>query len=282
MTARVHQPDGRIPPACRPMLLLPAMGVAPSYYRTLVEQLARLGFAVTVADLNGSKSPARPPRGYVEIVEQLIPAAYQRAQDSAPGEPVVVLGHSLGGQLGLVAAGEHFPHAPFVLVASGVAHWRAFSLLRGIFYLAGSQTIGASARLLGSWPGHRLGFGGRQSAATMLDWARNVRNGEYSSARASFDYADALARFQGEVLAIHVAQDRLAPIAATEALLSRTSTASVTSIDYTASRGEARPGSHFTWAKDLPGVDAEIDAWTSRITAGRRAALDRIKEHNHE
>lgn len=264
------------------LVVLPAMGVRPSYYARFVEQLTHRGFVVTLADLEPAdrfRSARADLTGYAELIEHRIPAAFAAARQSAPGQPLVVVGHSLGGQLGLISAGRFLPETPAVLIASGTAHHRAFVPPRRWVYLAASQVIALASRVIGFWPGDRLGFGGRQATETMRDWARNVRTGEYGSATATFDYSEALRRYRGNVHVIHVEHDRLAPVRATQMLLSRTSSTSTEST-YAADRRTARPGSHFTWARDLPGVVPEIESWISR--AAVQTATDEIEETHDE
>lgn len=265
---------GRRSPA---VLVLPAMGVPGTYYQRLVDSLAAHDLDVTVADFttSGDHDAAQSRRGghgYKVLVEQCIPDAYRKAQARSPDKSVLVVGHSLGGQLGLIAAGRYFPNTPIVLIASGTAHFRAFSGARRGLYLVASQVIALSARLFGFWPGDRIGFGGRQSAATMSDWAFNVRTGGYRSSAASFDYDEALTHFRGSVLAIHVQDDRLAPPDATHRLLAKTRFERVTPAAYSSSRAKSHPGSHFTWVRDLPGVAPQIAEWAEQLGTAPRSS----------
>lgn len=241
------------------------MGVPAGYYERLAQAWRAQGVSVTQVSLSTDR-PTRASRdGYAAFVEERIPEAHRRACETSPGSTVVTVGHSLGGQLGLISASRCFPDAPVVLVASGTADHRAFAPPRRQFYLAGSQAIGALATILGRWPGDRLGFGGSQSAATMRDWASNVRTGKYRSRGRSFDYDASLADYRGPLLAIDVTGDLLAPPTARGRLLSKTPSARVDTSTYAPTRGSARPGAHFTWARDLPGVVPEIDAWIARL-----------------
>jgi len=45
------------------------------------------------------------------------------------------------------------------------------------------------------------------------------------------------------------------------ALLAKVPNASVTRLNYVASRGTAAQGAHFTWVKDQPGLAAVIAQW---------------------
>jgi predicted alpha/beta hydrolase len=199
--------------------------------------------------------------GFAALVERCVPAIFGTVRGSLPRAAPVIVGHSLGGQLGLIAAARFAPELPVVLAASGSVGHRGFPGWRRWTGLVGSQAIGLVGRVLGYWPGDRLGFGGRQPAAVMRDWSYTVRTGRYRAATGSFDYETALREYRGEVLAISVEQDMFAPRTAMEALLAKAPNARVTRRDYAASRGAARPGAHFTWVKDQPGLVGIIAQW---------------------
>ncbi len=255
------------------LVLLPALGVPTRYYAPLVTGLLDEGVAVVQADFLADRvrplGPGRP-EGFAALVERCVPAALGAAHNRFPHAAPVILGHSLGGQLGLIAAARYAPGMPVVLAASGSAWHRAFGGWRRWVYLAGSQTIATLARTIGYWPGDRLGFGGRQPTAVMRDWAGVVRSGRYSAATGTFDYDAALADYRGDVLAVTVAQDVLAPWTATAALLTKAPHARVTRRDHAASRGTAGPGAHFTWIKDEPSLASAIMAWARALDSGGR------------
>ncbi len=240
------------------------MGVPAGYYDKLLGSLRAEGMLVAVLPCESHSTDAsRSPRitGYAEFIEERIPEAYDELQREAPYATIACIGHSLGGQLGLVSASRYFPDTPFVLVASGTAYYRSFRRPRRWIYLAGSQTISLVARLWGRWPGDVLRFGGVQSAPLMHDWAANVRTGFYRSSHATFDYEESLRAFRGRTLTIHITADRLAPVDATRRLLGKTPQINASSITYRADRGTSRPGSHFTWARDVPGLGKDIATW---------------------
>ena len=247
------------------LILLPAMGVPARYYAPLVHAWLQENRAVVQADFLAGPvrpDPAKDERdGFAALVERCIPAILDTVSGGFPRAAPVIVGHSLGGQLGLIAAARFAPGLPVVLAASGSVWHRDFPGWRRWDSLAGSQAIGLVSRVLGHWPGDRLGFGGRQPAAMMRDWSRAVRTGRYRARTGSFDYESALRAYRGEVLAICVDQDVHAPRAATETLLAKVPNASVTRLNYVASRGPAAPGAHFTWVKDQPGLAAIIAQW---------------------
>ncbi|WP_277955962.1 alpha/beta fold hydrolase [Agromyces atrinae] len=260
----IHRQVGATAPSPT-LLLLPAMGVPPAYYRPLIEQLEGNGYAVIVADfdLQRSSRTSRQSDGYAVLIEERIWGAYRLAEESSPNRPVVLLGHSLGGQLGLVFAGRFAPDAPAILIGCGSAYFRGFAAPRRWVYLLGSQVIAALASVLGFWPGDRLGFGGRQTKRTMLDWARNVRTAQYDSLDASFDYQAALDSFRGPLAVIDLKDDVLASPQATMRLISRTRSTVGPRTTYATARGRRKPGAHFTWARDVPGIVPQIVEWLS-------------------
>lgn len=247
------------------LVLLPALGVPARYYAPLVRGWLDEHVAVVQADFLATRvrpDPAGDGRdGFAALAEGCVPAIFGTVPGSFPRAAPVIVGHSLGGQLGLIAAARYAPDLPVVLAASGFLGHRGFPGWRRWTALAGSQAIGLASRVLGYWPGDRLGFGGRQPAAVMRDWSYTVRTGRYRAATGSFDYETALRHYRGDVLAISVDHDVLAPQTATETLLAKTPDARVTRRNYAASRGPARPGAHFTWVKDQPGLAPVIAQW---------------------
>jgi predicted alpha/beta hydrolase len=112
---------------------LPAMGVAASFYTPFAEALSQaVAGAAVLADLRGQGESAALARrgarfGYREIVEQDIPSLIASIATQFPGRPIYLVGHSLGGQLGSLAAVRSAPGlAGLILVASGTAHYRVW------------------------------------------------------------------------------------------------------------------------------------------------------------
>jgi uncharacterized protein (DUF302 family)/predicted alpha/beta hydrolase len=260
------------------LVLLSALGVPARYYAPLVRGWVKENVAVVQADFlvgrvrSGAAGDGRD--GFAVLVEWCVPAIFAAVRGSLPRAAPVIVGHSLGGQLGLIAAARFTPDLPVVLAASGSVGHRGFPGWRRWTGLASSQVIRLVCRVLGYWPGDRLGFGGRQPAAVMRDWAYTVRTGRYRAATGSFDYETALREYRGDVLAISVDQDVFAPRTATKALLAKAPNARVTHRNYAASRGTARPGAHFTWVKDQPGLAGIIAQWARSRPPPAAGVLD--------
>lgn len=247
------------------LVLLPAMGVPARYYTPLLRNWLAEGVAVIQADFTASQVRPDAARvgkgGFAALVECCVPVILGEARDNFPLASAVIVGHSLGGQLGLIAAGRFAPEMALVLAASGSVDHRCFRGFRRWAILPSLQAMLVTARVLGHWPGDRLGFGGRQPTAMMRDWGYTVRTGRYHSLTGSFDYESALQEYRGTLLAINVEHDALAPEAALEALLAKIPNARVTRYTYAASRGAAKPGAHLTWIKDQPGLSRIISDW---------------------
>lgn len=246
------------------LILLPAMGVPVRYYDPLVKEFLNSGVAVVRADFLAERvirEPSRPLDGFAALVEGCIPSILRTIRVHLPAASPVIVGHSLGGQIGLIAAARFAPEIPVVLAASGSAWYRAFSDLRRLVYLVGSQAINGIATMLPYWPGDVLGFGGRQPRALIRDWSRVVRTGRYQTRTGTFDYETVLGEYRGDVLVIDITDDVLAPPAATNALLAKASPARVDRRAYVAGRGTARPGAHFTWVRDRSGFGTVIVSW---------------------
>lgn len=226
------------------VLILPAMGTPARYYRAFARQLHAEGLTALTVDMRGQGEST--PRvtdadavdhGYRTIVEQDIVAVIEAIRaELGPEPPLYLLGHSMGGQLGLVHAALGIgPGVDGVaLVASGSVWFRAYGPLRGPLLLVGELFIAATSTLLGRWPGTKLGFGGNQSKGVMRDWARQGRTGRYSSPGSPHDYEAALRNLDLPVLVVRVEGDTWAPAPAVDHLVGKVPAARVTRLRYSA------------------------------------------------
>lgn len=255
----------------RVFLVLPAMGVAAAFYRTLAQRLAHeAGAVVAVADLRGQGRHADQARAsadfsYADIVEHDIPALLHQLRLRYPSQRLYVIGHSLGGQLALLSlvhvAGKI---DGLILVAAGTAHWRAWAGTRAAGAWLLLQMVRIATNLLPFYPGKRLGFGGNQPRALMRDWICNASSGRYALHRSRIDYEAALQSIEGALLAINFAGDAVAPLAATDALIDKLPLASVERATVQGVRGHSPWERHFSWAKQPDAVVGVIDAWSRR------------------
>ncbi len=271
------------PRACAPLFVcLPAMGVSASFYTPFAEALAQATAGVAVlADLRGQGESVALARrgarfGYREIVAQDIPSLIAAIAAQFPGRPIYLVGHSLGGQLGSLAA-VHAARdlAGLILVASGTAHFRAWpKALRWRAALT-VQAVRAVAALLPWYPGRRLGFGGDQPRRFMADWSYNASTGRYRCAGSRIDYEEALHDLALPVLSVELRGDPVSPTGAAAELLAKLASCAVERRQIDGVAADAPWRRHFSWARRPDEVVVEIAAWVR--TQLRRAKVEALE-----
>lgn len=264
LAGRVSEPAGA-PLAV--VLLWPALGVTASYYDPFCAELAGQGIAVVAADLRGQGASlpraGRASRdGYQDLAAVDWPAMVAAVRDRFPGLPLYLLGHSIGGQASvLYAAREPKGVDGLVFVAAGAVDHRGFPGLRGVRILLSTQLVALIGTVWGYFPGHRLGFGGRQPARRMRDWARMCRTGLLRPSGADVDYEALLPGVRLPVLAVSVAGDDLAPPTAVDRLCAKLPGARVERRHH-APAGQRPPG-HTRWARSGAEIAEQIRAWAA-------------------
>lgn len=232
------------------LLFLPALGVPISYYQPFLSQLASAGFHVHGLELRGMTQSSitnvrRTDFGYQHMLTLDIPAALA----ALPAEPVALIGHSLGGQLALLYAAMNPAFAvPAVAIASGSSFHGTVASRRGRRIRRRQiAAVPHLVRILGYFPGHRLGFGGRQPKSVMLDWALEGQTGRYAESLES-----GLGAVRSPVLSITLEGDRLITEAAAAHLRERLTSAPVSTTRLPVSENAGEPFDHFRWARSNP------------------------------
>jgi predicted alpha/beta hydrolase len=246
---------------------LPALGVGIGPNETLADALAARGIVVAVHEWRGlGGSNRRAARhcdwGYGELIEHDIPAGLAAARARHPQIEWLVGGHSLGGQLALIHAARARDVPDVFLVASGHPYWRAFGGWRALGVHAFAASIPLVTALTGHFPGTRLGFAGREAGRLMREWARTARRGDYDLPDLEIDAA--LARHRGRVLALRMAQDRLAPPGAIEHLRGLAPAADWTLATLGPDAFSRRRPDHFGWLREPAPVVEAFLAWRGR------------------
>lgn len=257
-------------PAGAPLVVVwPALGVRARFYRRFAGALAAHGLGVAVADLRGyGDSRPRPDSsaryGYHELATVDYPAVFGALRERAPGSAVFLLGHSIGGQIGLMYAARNPSELDGVLlVAAGTPHFRTYPGLTGLIPLLGTNAVAGVARLRGYWPGDVLRFAGRQSRVLVGDWARMARTGRYRPTGADVDYEQLVADLRLPVLAVSVGNDLLAPPGAVDALCGLLRGAEVSRWHHNERL------SHTAWANRPEPIAREIGRWIHSTLAGK-------------
>jgi predicted alpha/beta hydrolase len=240
---------GRPVPGQASVVFIPALGVAVNYYRPLLRAWEEAGRHVLAVESRGTGATPRELKrqgfGYRHLLSDLVDAV---SHSSAGAEPVVV-GHSLGGQLALLAtATKQVNPSLVVTIASGSSQVpRDRPMAERIRRAIEIATIQALSTSLGWWPGDFLGFANRQPRDVMKDWAYEARHGTYRLLGDQNDYEQALRELTQQVLLVAVDGDPLIPRWAVERLARRLgSNATVYTLP-------AAAADHFRWARQEPG-----------------------------
>lgn len=250
------------------IMILPALGVPARFYGRLAAALAEAGCHAVLHDLRGvGKSDQRAGRhcdfGYETLALSDLPAVMAHVQRLLPLAPIVLLGHSLGGQLALLnlALTKDSPVRGVALVASGTPYAQAYPKKNRHQLSIAGHLFPLLARLVGYYPGTLFGFGGREARRLISQWATLVKTGRFDGVCANGVEAEqALLRIDRPILAVTLAGDRLAPRESMEALLQKVPRAPIERWYYEPAPGSAE-ADHLRWAKHCPTIVARVTAF---------------------
>lgn len=249
------------------LLFLPALGIQCRMYNAMAEALAAAGCSVCLMEQRGhGRSPLRASRsvnwGCDEYLQHDIPAALQwvEAQPETQGGPRVLGGHSLGGHLSSIFAGQHPQRMQGILhIACGSPYYADYGAARSRLIRFLCHLVSATRIFPGYLPGETLGFAGRESLQLMRDWRYWALNG-------TLDYGPhhglqaAIAEFTGALLAISMADDELSTERAEKRAIAGFTAARHTEVRLGPSEPGQRLG-HFGWTKPPDAVVAEVLKW---------------------
>ncbi|QNG21470.1 alpha/beta fold hydrolase [Rhodococcus triatomae] len=264
-------PDGTTTPvrlfpgadAAPVVVMFPGLGIPAGYYEPFADELVRRGYNAAVGELRGQgDSRPRPSSasryGYQELVCVDFPAMFEVVRERFPASTPYLLGHSMGGQLGVMyAARIRGRLGGLMLVASGSPYYRGFPGVRSPGLLMGSAAMSMTASVAGFWPGDRLDVGGfgRQSRVLISDWSRFARTGRIQPTGADIDYEERIARLKLPVLSITVEGDDMAPPASVRNLVAKLPNARLTTWHQPARLG------HNGWIRDPGSTVDRIATW---------------------
>lgn len=234
------------------LLWLPALGVAARHYLPFAHALAARGVTVGLHEWRGhgsstQRASRRMDWGYRQLLDEDLPASVDALHACTPGLGHAIGGHSLGGQLAccLVALAPGDVDALW-LVASGAPYWRAFPppLRHGLPYAY--RFLPWLARVNGSLPGRRIGFGGNEAAGVMRDWSHTALSGRYEVRNWATDFETALANLRVRITAVTLTDDWLAPASSLRFLLDKMPRAP-RRIQVLDAGAIGAPADHFAW-----------------------------------
>ena len=200
----------------RPVLIMPATGVPQSYYAKFAAYLAERGFSALTFDYRGiGRSRFTDVRKLVARMRDwaLLDAA---AAFRFFSSDILVVGHSFGGQaLGLLPEPERIAAA--LVVGSQSGYWRHWPALGKVWMWPATHLgLPAVTKLLGYFPGSRLGFGEDLPAGVATEWASWCRHPRYLVGALGVDAA--YARVRSPLRAYAISDDPFAPLGAVRAL----------------------------------------------------------------
>lgn len=260
------------------LLWLPALGVPARKYQRFAEQLAARGIAVGLHEWRGTgecgqRAGGGADWGYREWLLEDLPASAGALGEAFPHAPLLIGGHSIGGQMALLGAALGLPAQGLLVIASGVPHWRLFPRLRHRMAVGGfGAALPLLTRAVGHYPGQRLGFAGREAGQLMRDWAGTVRRGHYGGLRGlPEDLQARLAGVDAPILGLRYARDWLVPQASLDALLDATSSRAIERHTFDDAATGTR-ADHFAWMREPAATSALVADWWQRASAAGRAS----------
>lgn len=199
-------------PAFATLVLAGAMGVRQDFYAPLARFLAESGVHVITFDYRGM-GWSRPAtlRGFdVDVstwVERDLAAMMREAKDRAPGLPLCLLGHSLGGQILGVAPGNSEVRAA-VTVTAGSGYYRFNDRIPVRVRLLWFVFIPLFTRAFGYFPGKRLRIVGDLPRGVAFQWRKWCLHPDYLVSE-SDAYRAAFRRVAAPILSYSFEDDEL-------------------------------------------------------------------------
>ncbi|MEY9257758.1 putative alpha/beta hydrolase [Brevibacterium epidermidis] len=260
------------------LLFLPALGVALGYYSDMLTQWAQQDRHIVAVEHRGMPlSPNTDIRGarfgYSTIIREDVPAVADRWFHGS--RPFVAVGHSLGGQLALLAtASRAIEPQKVAAIAAGTSSPAAMSTALGRAKRRGQVAfIRATSAAMGYWPGERLGFGGRQPRSLMRDWCTEGSRGRYHLHGDSTDYESALATIDQPVFLLSLDGDPIITLPAATHLARRLPSHAK---HHRLSSKTADGFDHIRWARREPGtVINAVETWLDEPKGRHSAITDR-------
>jgi predicted alpha/beta hydrolase len=216
----VFEPEGT---ARASVVIGGAMGVRQDYYASFAQWLAQQGFRVTTFDYRGHGDslvgPMREVRADLFDWARDYEAVIAAARAALPGQPLYLLGHSLGAQLpGLLRNPGQVDG--LLSVAAGSGYWRdnAPRLKRMVPYFWW-VLVPLATRLYGYFPGRKLRKVGDLPAGVILQWRRWCLNPTYSVGAEGPEVAQRYGAVRFPVLALSMSDDELMTLRGTQALV---------------------------------------------------------------
>lgn len=205
--------------AAKAVVVLPAaMGVAQDFYAPFAQYLAEQGFAVLTFDYRGmgQSVPSRfrkSLRGFeadlFDWAERDYNSALHAAKAWQPDVPLLVIGHSLGGQLPGLLPDNHLIDG-IVTVAAGSGYWRHNTpRLKRFVWFMWYFAVPVYTRLFGYFPGKRMRKVGNLPKGVIFQWSRWCRSAHYVIDAEGRPMRDGFEKLRVPMLSLSFSDDEL-------------------------------------------------------------------------
>lgn len=247
------------------VLISPAMGIGSWFYKPLVAAFEEIGWTAVALTRRGFEdrkvtASRRLDWSYQDEIDD-ITAAVRSARETFPGRPVLLLGHSLGGQLvaGHAATGGDLDG--LVTVGGAIPHFRLFPYGGLPLALMGAVIVPALTTTFGYLP--KPAFGGPGARTFMRHWARMVLTG-----RPPFSTEQ---RITAPSLVVSMEGDTLSPYKAVEAFGANLFVPeALTRWHFSdAEVPEGASNDHIDWVRTPDLVVSKVQLWWSRDSSNR-------------
>jgi predicted alpha/beta hydrolase len=259
---RAHQPT--VLPV---LVILPALGVKGSYYRNVAQHFAAHHYHVVTIDHRGhGHSSVRPSSssdfGYREQIELEYAEIFRIIKNIFSQSKIVIIGHSLGGQMGSMFIGRYTELADAIILnASCSTYHKGWGPVAGKGLYLFALFCRAISKILGYYPGNRIGFGNVEAAGVMRDWQHTATNGKFAAHGSAFDYEKSMANCVKPVLGITYEGDTSAPPLALKYLTSKFKNAPVRLLHLKPTDTIQKKYNHYSWAREPHLSFSVIDNW---------------------
>jgi len=217
---RGHIWPARTAAAIGSVIVNPATGVLARYYHYYADFLASAGFDVLTYDYRGI-GLSRPENlkgcGYRwrEWGEQDFDAALRHMDAARPGQPLYVVGHSIGGYLpGLSPKAGRIDR--MLTMGAQYAYWPDYARGHRLrLFLKWHVAMPALTAMFGYFPGKRLGWLEDLPAGVANEWS--FRRARMERTHPAAERSDVLRRFEAvtaPILAVTMADDDIGTVAA--------------------------------------------------------------------
>lgn len=201
------------------IIVLPsAMGVKQDFYFPFARFLAQQGFAVLTFDYRGMglsvpEQFRRSLRGFHADLfvwaESDYNAAVRTARSWHADAPLLVIGHSLGGQLPGLLPDNHLIDG-IVTIAAGSGYWRDNApQLKRMVWLMWYFAVPVYTRLFGYFPGKKMRKVGDLPKGVIYQWSKWCRSPHYVIDHAGEPIRSGYEKIRAPVLSLSFTDDEL-------------------------------------------------------------------------